>query len=198
MFDKIPSAILVRMKYLENRDKNEMLGNVDIPHFNKLRQVPPETGKFISLIAASSRKGRWLEIGTSGGYSTLWLILACIELKTKIITFELDPKKIELAKETFTQSNVNQYVELVPGNVFNQLSNYSEISFCFLDTEKKLYTECYETIIPNMISGGILLADNVISHKSDLQPMIDYALKDPRVDSMIIPVGQGILMCRKL
>lgn len=78
------------------------------------------------------------------------------------------------------------------------MSNYKEISFCFLDTEKELYSECYDIVIPNMISGGILLADNVVSHKADLQPMIDCALNDERVNAMVIPVGQGILMCQKL
>jgi len=49
-----------------------------------------------------------------------------------------------------------------------------------------------------MVPGGILLADNVISHQSDLQLMIDKALKDKRVDALVVPVGQGILLCRKL
>lgn len=78
------------------------------------------------------------------------------------------------------------------------LPHYKEISFCFLDTEKELYLDCYRMIIPNIISGGILLADNVISHKSYLQSMIDCAYEDERVDSMVVPVGQGILMCKKL
>jgi hypothetical protein len=49
-----------------------------------------------------------------------------------------------------------------------------------------------------MVSGGILMADNVISHQSDLQPMIDRALGDTRVDSLVVPIGQGILLYRKL
>lgn len=186
------------MEYLEEQDKDEMAGKKDIRHFDKLRQIPPETGKFISLIAATSPEGRWIEIGTSAGYSTLWLSLACKQRNTSILTFELDEKKIELAKESFRQSDVERYVSLVPGNVFDHLSHCKDISFCFLDTEKELYTDCYEIVISNMTSGGILLADNVISHQDDLQPMIDLAYSDDRVDSMIIPVGQGILMCRKL
>jgi predicted O-methyltransferase YrrM len=199
MFNKIPSAILKRMKYLEDRDRNEMVGKIDMLHFNKLRQIPPETGRFISLMAAcSSPDAHWLEIGTSAGYSTLWLTLACKQLNTRISTFELNPQKIELAKETFLQSDVQQYVELIAGNVLDHLSNYTEISFCFLDTEKELYAKCYEIVIPNMIAGGILLADNVISHQVELQSMIDIALADERVAATIVPVGEGILMCRRI
>ena len=137
-------------------------------------------------------------MGTSAGYSTLWLALACKLLNTKITTFELDQQKIALAKETFTNAQVEQYVDLVPGNVFDHLPSYKDISLCFLDTEKELYADCYEIVIPNMVPGGILLADNVISHQSDLQPMIDHALGDKRVDALVVPIGQGILMCRKL
>ena len=102
MFHHIPTMILDRMHYLENRDKEEMQGKiVVVNHYDKLRQIPPETGRFISLLAASAPNGIWIEIGTSAGYSTLWLILACMQLSKKITTFELDQQKIKLAKETF-------------------------------------------------------------------------------------------------
>jgi predicted O-methyltransferase YrrM len=199
MFHTISDAIAKRMNYLENRDREEMSGHINIKHFDKLRQIPSETGRFISLLAAtSSSNGQWIEIGTSAGYSTLWLALACKQLKNKITTFELDQQKIALAKETFASAQVEPYVELVQGNVFDYLPSYKDLSLCFLDTEKELYADCYDIVIPNMVSGGILMADNVISHQSDLQPMIDRALADTRVDSLVVPVGQGILLCRKL
>ncbi len=198
MFSNIPQAILDRMQYLEERDQYEMSGKTPINHFDKLRQIPPDTGKFISLIASTlTTNGQWLEIGTSAGYSALWLALACKKLNKKLITFELDQQKIALAKETFACCQIESYIELITGNVFDSLHNYNDISFCFLDTEKELYSNCYEIAISNMVSGGILLADNVISHKADLQPMIDYALNDKRVDALIVPIGQGVLMCKK-
>ena len=55
MFHDIPSEIIERMNYLENRDKNEMSGQINIKHFNKLRQIPPETGQFISDLAPENR-----------------------------------------------------------------------------------------------------------------------------------------------
>ena len=70
--------------------------------------------------------------------------------------------------------------------LFDYLSKYKDISLCFLDTEKELYAHCCKIVIPSMVSGGILLADNVISHQSDLQSMIDRALKDNRVDSLVV------------
>ena len=103
MFHHIPTMILDRMHYLEDRDKEETQGKiVVVKNYDKLRQIPPM--KLAFLFAYSQQvqpNGIWIEIGTSAGYSTLWLILACMQLSKKITTFELDQQKIKLAKETF-------------------------------------------------------------------------------------------------
>jgi predicted O-methyltransferase YrrM len=75
--------------------------------------------------------------------------------------------------------------------------HYARISFCFLDTEKELYRSCYDALIPRMVRGGLLVADNAISHGEVLLPFIEAALQDPRVDAMVVPVGSGELVCRK-
>lgn len=198
MFHEISSAMQKRMNYLEKSDKLQQENEVDIESFEKLRQIPPETGKFLSLIAASAPEGTWLEIGTSGGYSGLWLSLACKLQNKKLTTFELNPNKIKIAKETFTLTSTEKYINIIEGNVLDHLNQYKNISFCFLDAEKKLYKDCYEILIPNMVSGGLLLADNAISHQRFLKSMINKSLKDSRVDSVVIPIGKGVLMCRKV
>jgi len=184
------------MKYLENIDAKDRRDRT--PPLQRLRQIPPETGKFIALLAASAPKGTYLEIGTSAGYSTLWLALACKEVGRKITTFEVLEEKAKLAKETFRLAGVEEVVELVIGDAREYLGNHKNISFCFLDAEKEAYYDCYEKIIPNMISGGILVADNAISHKDELKAMLDRALNDERVDALVVPIGRGELVCRKL
>ena len=57
--------------------------------------------------------------------------------------------------------------------------------------------ECYEAVVPNMVPGGILVADNAINHREVLRAMLDRALSDDRVDSLIVPIGKGELVCRK-
>ena len=73
-----------------------------------------------------------------------------------------------------------------------------DVAFCFLDTEKEIYQDCYKAVIPNLVSGGLLVADNAISHQYELQPVIDQALNDIRVDAMVISVGKGLLVNRKI
>jgi caffeoyl-CoA O-methyltransferase len=196
MFHKIPKAIEERMHYLESLDKKDRLG--EKPTLQRLRQIPPETGKFIALLAATAPEGAYLEIGTSAGYSTLWLALACKELGRKLVTFEVLEEKVHLAKETFKVAGVEDIVELITGDAREYLHNYRNVSFCFLDAEKEVYYDCYEKVVPNMVKGGLLVADNAISHGDVLKPMLERSLSDKRVDALIVPIGRGELVCRKL
>lgn len=196
MFHDISHAIIDRMKYLEEINTKQREDGT--PPLQRLRQIPPETGRFIALLAAGAHKGTYLEIGTSAGYSTLWLALACKEVGRKITTFEVLEEKAKLAQETFALTGVESIVELVIGDARKYLGNYKNISFCFLDPEKDVYLDCYEAIVPNMISGGLLVADNAISHKAELKTMLERALTDERVDALIVPIGNGELVCRKL
>jgi predicted O-methyltransferase YrrM len=196
MFHNIPKAIKERMRYLEDLDEQDRLDGT--PRMERLRQIPPETGRFISILAASAPEGVFLEIGTSGGYSALWISLACQLLGRKLITFEILKDKAKLARETFKLANLGELIELIEGDALEHIPNYKNISFCFLDTEKEIYGECYDLIIPNLVKGGILVADNAINHYETLKPMLDKALADERVDALIVPIGKGELVCRKI
>ena len=196
MFHNIPNSIKERMLYLEELDTKDRIDGT--PRMERLRQIPPETGKFVSLLAASAPKGEFLEIGTSAGYSTLWIALACKLNGNKLITFEVLKDKADMARETFILTNLEDYIELIEGDAREYISNYKNISFCFLDAEKEVYEDCYDLVIPNMIKGGILVADNAINHYETLKPMIDKALADERVDALVVPIGKGELVCRKI
>jgi caffeoyl-CoA O-methyltransferase len=88
-------------------------------------------------------------------------------------------------------------VELVEGDAREKLGSYSQVAFCFLDAEEEVYSDCYAAVVPNLVPGGMLVADNAISHADALRPVLDRARKDNRVDAMVLPVGKGLLVCRK-
>lgn len=77
-------------------------------------------------------------------------------------------------------------------------SDIGDVAFCFLDAEKEVYSDCYEAVVPNLVSGGLLVADNAINHRETLQLMLDRALSDPRLDAVIVPIGKGELVCRMI
>lgn len=194
MFHEIPEAMLTRMRVLEQIDAKDRADGT--PRLKRLRQIPAEVGRFIAILAASAPEGRCIEIGTSAGYSTLWLALACRAVGRKITTFEILDEKAELARRTFDEAGVWDVVEFVHGDALDCLPRMKEIAFCFLDAEKEIYGRCYEALVPAMVSGGLFVADNAINHQATLQPMLDRALGDERVDALIVPIGNGELVCR--
>ncbi len=183
------------MQHLERIDAQDRTDGT--PRLERLRQIPREVGEFLALLAASAPQGSFLEIGTSAGYSTLWLALACREVGTTITTFESLADKAALARETFEEAGVWDVVELVEGDAREHVNAYGNVSFCFLDAEKEHYLDCYEAVAPKLVRGGLLVADNVISHRADLEPFVCRALQDPRVDAVVVPLGRGELLARR-
>ncbi len=196
MFHSIRPSLLERMQYLEHLDAKDREDGT--PRLQRLRQITPEIGRFIALLAATAPEGVYLEIGTSAGYSTLWLALACEILNRRITTFEVLPDKAGLARETFRVAGVEAVINLVEDDARKYLPQYEQIAFCFLDAEKEVYGECYEAVVPKLVKGGLLVADNAINHWEKLKPMLERALADERVDALIVPIGKGELVCRKI
>jgi predicted O-methyltransferase YrrM len=196
MIKKLPKTVEKRLVYLENLDEqaksNGTYGEI-------LWQIPRETAEFVYIMAASAPKGKYLEIGTGGGYSALWIGLACRIHGRKLETFEYDPFKAAIARVSFNTTGMEDTITLIEDDALNHLVNYNNVSFCFLDTEDKgIYLDCYNLIVPKMVSGGIFIADNATSHKFELRRMFDAVFKDERVDAIIVPIGKGELVCRKI
>jgi caffeoyl-CoA O-methyltransferase len=196
VFHSISTAMAERMRFLEARDAQDRIDGT--LRSQRLRQVPPETGKFLALLAAAAPAGAIIEIGTSGGYSGLWLALAARASGRRVVTFETLAEKVGLAQETFRMAGVEDVIDLVAGDARPYLVRSDNIGFAFLDAEKEIYGECYELIVPRLVQGGLLVADNAINHRQALQAMLDRALGDERVDAMIVPIGKGELVCRRI
>jgi caffeoyl-CoA O-methyltransferase len=143
VFHAIPGPVRARMAHLEAVDARDRVDGTPLSH--RSRQVTPQTGRFVALMAASAPAGRWVEVGTSAGYSALWIALAARAVGRRLET----------------------------------------------------YRACYEAVVPNLVAGGLLLADNVTSHREELAALVDRAAADPRVDALVVPVGKGVLVCRK-
>jgi len=195
VFDDIPDRVAARMRLLEGWDAADRVDGTEFPR--RLRQVPASTGRFLALTAAGSPPGEWIEIGASGGYSALWLSLACRAAGRTLTTFEDDEHKVVIARETFLAAGVDDVVTLVAADARLRFDEHGEIAFCFLDALKELYLEFYELVVPRLVPGGLLVADNVLSHEEELAPFVRRALADERVDAMVLPLDRGELVCRR-
>ena len=195
MFGEMSSGMLERMRFLEAADKKDREDGT--PRLERLRQIPPETGRFLALIGANCPPGEFVEVGTSAGYSTMWISLAVRARRAKLKTHELLETKIRLAKETFAKAGIEDVVELIEGDALKNVKDIRDIAFCFLDCEKELYEPCWDLLADNIVPGGLLVADNAINHFETLKPMIEKALADNLFDSLVVPIGKGELVCRR-
>ena len=196
MFHDIPKSVRARMTELKELGLRQRAEGV--PRLQRLREVPEEVGRFLAILAVGAPAGRWVEIGTSAGYSTLWLALAAREAVARVTTFEILEWKVQLARETFAVARVEDAVELVHADARDGLAGVNGISFAFLDSEKEDYAELYELVVPKLVPGGLLVADNVVDFHDEVQPRLDRADSDERVDAVVVPFLTGQLLCRRV
>jgi caffeoyl-CoA O-methyltransferase len=196
MFRDFPKAMAARMADLEAADKKDRTDGTE--HLKRLRQIPRVTGKFISLLASLSPAGEYVEVGTSAGYSSLWLWTALKDRGIRLKTFEILPEKAALARETFRLSGVAGDIELVEGDFLERGASLTNIAFCFVDCEKYYYEKIFRMIADKLVRGGLMVADNAVSHYDDVKGMIDAAEGDERFDCLTVPIGQGVFVCRRV
>jgi caffeoyl-CoA O-methyltransferase len=196
MFRDLPEAMAARMAWLEAVDKRDRTDGTE--HLKRLRQIPRETGKFIALLASLGPAGEYVEVGTSAGYSSLWLWMALKGRGIRLKTFEILSEKAALARETFRLAGVSDGIELVEGDFLTRGVALKKLAFCFVDCEKDLYEKIFDMVSGRIVGGGLLVADNAISHYHAVKPMLDRAGADERFDTMTVPIGQGVFVARRI
>ena len=193
----VPGPVRTAMAALEAHDAADRIDGT--PQSRRLRAIAPEVGPFLLTLALSNRSRFIVEIGTSAGYSTLWLALAAQQTDGRVITFEIDPAKVELARATFADAEVEDRVELRPiDGAVGLAALAAAADLVFLDAEKDDYLRLLEPAIEALRPGGLLVADNLISHEADLAEFRETALADPRLGGLVVPIGRGELVAVRL
>ena len=167
-------------------------------------------GRLLSLISKLIRPKRILEIGTFTGYATLCLAEG-LTPEGKIITIDRNEELMYLPKKYFAESEYAQQIEVKIGNALDVLDDLNEkFDLVFIDADKSNYINYYEKVLGKMNPGGVILADNVLWYGKVLQEtkandkdtkilkeFNELTAKDPRVESIILPVRDGISLIRK-
>jgi caffeoyl-CoA O-methyltransferase len=191
--DLVPDRIRAVMTALEARDAADRTDGT--PQARRLRAISPEVGPLLVTLALTVRARTMVEVGTGSGYSTLWLAVAARQTQGRIVTFETDPAKRELAKETFATAGVEDIVELRGIDGAAGLAAFRESAdLVFLDAEKADYLRAMEPAIRALRAGGLLVADNLTSHAEDLAEFREAALADARLSGLVVPIGRGELV----
>ncbi len=162
-----------------------------------LRSVDSDVARTLALLALSAPAGAILELGSSGGYSSLWLSLAARVRGVKLTTVDLSEKKVALAKENISRAGAADVVEVFHGDAFDFAGRSEPLAFCFSDIEPpELNAKIYELVVPRLVPGGWLIVDNVTSPRYQTA-LLERAHSDPRVDCVLLPFPKGDLICRK-
>jgi predicted O-methyltransferase YrrM len=162
-----------------------------------LRSVDADVARVLSLLAMSAPPGAFLELGSSGGYSSLWLALAARAKGVTLTTVDLDEKKVALARTNIAKAGAEASVQVFHGNALDYATRFDQLAFCFSDIEPpELNTKVYELIVPRLVPGGWIVVDNVTSPRYQKE-LLDHAHSDPRVDCVLLPFPKGDLICRK-
>jgi caffeoyl-CoA O-methyltransferase len=189
MFHDISPQMQQVMRMLEEQTERDQ---------RSLRSVDTDVARVLSLLALSAPAGAFLELGSSGGYSTLWLSLAARAKGVSLTTVDLDENKVALARTNIAQAGADVVVRVFHGNAFNYAGQSEPLAFCFSDIEPpENNAKIYELIVPRLVPGGWLVVDNVTSPRYQKQ-FIERAYSDPRVDCVLLPFPKGDLICRKV
>jgi predicted O-methyltransferase YrrM len=162
-----------------------------------LRSVAVDVGRCLSLLAMSAPRGAFLELGSSGGYSSLWLSLAARARGVTLTTVDIDEEKVALARKNVSRAGAAGSVQVLHGDALDYAARFEEIAFCFSDVEPpELNGKVYETVVPRLVAGGWLVIDNITSPRIQTD-ILNRAQTDPRVDCLLLPFPKGDLICRK-
>jgi predicted O-methyltransferase YrrM len=158
----------------------------------RLLNITPDTGGLLAILVRATRARRILEIGTSNGYSTIWLAWAAQETDGQVTTLERLASKAELARANFARAGVADQITLIEGIALATIAELNEpFEFIFLDADRPNYLSYLEAVVPRLRPGGLLVTDNVVSHAHELTDFLGRLARHPLLDTVTVPVGNG-------
>jgi predicted O-methyltransferase YrrM len=165
----------------------------------RMLNITRDTGEFLSVLVRATLARRVLEIGTSNGYSTLWLAEAARDIGGSVTTVEVSDFKVKLASANFARSGLSGYIRLIHDEAARVLERSESNAFdlVFLDSERVEYPGWWPNLRRALRPGGLLVADNATSHQEQMAPFVALVKADPGFVTSLVPVGNGEFLAVK-
>jgi predicted O-methyltransferase YrrM len=162
----------------------------------RLRNVEPETAELLGVLVRALGARRVLEIGTSNGYSTIWLADAALALGGAVVSLEVEPERTAQARANLTRAGVADAADLRVQDAAAALPGYADAAWdlVFLDAERPAYAGYWPELQRVLVPRGLLVVDNALSHASELVEFSALVHATPGVTSTLAPVGAGVLL----
>lgn len=188
MLDERVLAVMARLEA-----ENDAQRAAGLPALQRSRQIEPTTGRLLFALAASQPGIEVVEIGGSRGYSTIWLAAGARVLGGRVISLEQDPAKCAAWHANVEAAGLDEWAELVEGDAFATLAATEDVvDLVFLDAEKDDYEQLFALARPLLEVGGIVVADNVLSHVETLGAYSAARQADPTLSSVTVPLDRGL------
>jgi predicted O-methyltransferase YrrM len=170
--------------------------------------IPKEVAQMLYFLVRTAKPKRVLEIGTSNGYSGIWLAQALAQNESDfgvsgaLYTVESHQERFSLAADNFAKAGLVKYVKQVFGHapeVFEMSLDVKagEFDLLFFDATKKQHLEFLTKGLPLLKVGGVVIADNVLSHWDEMQHFVAYADGLPKLAGDLLKIGDGVYIAVK-
>jgi predicted O-methyltransferase YrrM len=165
----------------------------------RMLNITRDTGEFLYWQMRALKSRRILEIGTSNGYSTLWLAAAAQSLKTRVVSLDILPRKHEMARVNLEKAKLSQCVNLVlsDAGTFMRSQFNAEFDFIFVDSEREQYVNWWSELRRVLTPGGVIVVDNAVSHAHQMAEFTELVNTTPSFITSLIQVGNGELLILK-
>lgn len=163
--------------------------------------ISRQTAEFLYTQIILNNCKNAIEIGTSNGYSGLWISKALKKTGGKLTTIEYYPKRQDIAIENFKKCGTFDIINPLIGDACKNLNNLSpneKFDFVFSDANKRESVDYFRILDPHIVKGGILACDNVLSHKEKMQTFIDAINVHPDYENVVLNLPAGLAFARKI
>lgn len=163
-----------------------------------LLAVGPNTGQLINILVRSLEAPTILELGTSYGYSGIWLAEAARAVGGRVITMELQDYKSAYAREMATKAGLADYIDFLVGDAVQMINELRcGLDFVLVDLWKDLYVPCLNAFYPKLNPGAIIVADNMVRPGGeDVRRYARCVRAKAGISSVLLPVGSGLEVSR--
>ena len=189
--------VLDMMARLETRDQKERAQA--LPGSDRIQALHPDSGQFVYVLALAKGAKSIVEVGTSHGYSTLWLASAAKVNGGKVVTCDMNLERLAAARANFAEAGLADVTKILEGDARETLRGRTEpVDLLLIDTDKSYYETFFDIVYPRLVKGGLVVADNVVSHQEALEDYISYVENHPNLESAKVPIGRGLEISVKL